>query len=70
MSVLCSATENKVEDIDTTPKAAIEVATPSFPPIDTIPSNEPKPAHVLIVDDNEINVKVRETKETNLKRSL
>ncbi|KAJ5546856.1 hypothetical protein N7494_004441 [Penicillium frequentans] len=61
VSVLSSATESQVEEIDTTPKASIEVVTPSFPLVDTIPSNEPKPAHVLIVDDNEINVKIMET---------
>ncbi|KAJ6006414.1 hypothetical protein N7451_004358 [Penicillium sp. IBT 35674x] len=56
-----SATESQVDESETTPKASVKVVTPSFPPVHPIPSNEPKPAHVLIVDDNEINLKIMET---------
>ncbi|KAJ5660120.1 hypothetical protein N7507_006571 [Penicillium longicatenatum] len=52
------ASESPTEEGETTPKAAVEEATPSFPAVDPTPSGEPKTMHVLIVDDNEINVKI------------
>jgi hypothetical protein len=64
------ASESPTEEGETTPKAAVEEATPSFPAVDPSPSEEPKTMHVLIVDDNEINVKVREERIANLKSSF
>lgn len=48
------------DDEDTTPKSPIETTPPVSPPA-VLPinhTNEPKARHVLIVDDNEINLKV------------
>ncbi|KAJ6103103.1 hypothetical protein N7486_005530 [Penicillium sp. IBT 16267x] len=56
-----STTKIELEEGDTTPKASVKVVTAFFPPIDPPTSNEPRSVHILIVDDNEINVKIMET---------